>query len=133
MIDELENEILETRVIVSKYIFNEQNNMRETNQKLKEEIHNLQSSLEASNNDLSKNKMILYHIPYTYYCQCNNIFSAFSLESNALKGPLWLAGPLARCLKNSAGEARRDFGFFALNSCYFVGVRNVFSFLKLPS
>jgi len=23
------------------------------------------------------------------------IFSAFSLESNALKGPLWLAGPLA--------------------------------------
>jgi len=24
-----------------------------------------------------------------------NIFSAFSLESNALKGPLWLAGWLA--------------------------------------
>jgi len=53
-----------------------------------------------------------------------SIFSAFSLESNALKGPLWLAGPLAGplagwpagCLKNSAGEARRDFGFFALNS-----------------
>jgi len=65
------------------------------------------------------------------------VFSAFSLESNALKGPLWLAGwpagPLACCLKNSAEEARRDFGFFALNSCYFVGVRNVFSFLKLPT
>jgi len=24
-----------------------------------------------------------------------SVFSAFSLESNALKGPLWLAGPLA--------------------------------------
>jgi len=52
-----------------------------------------------------------------------------------LAGPLagWPAGPLACCLKNSAGEARRYFGVFALNSCYFVGVRNVFSFLKLPT
>jgi len=45
----------------------------------------------------------------------------------------WLAGWPAGSLKNSAEEARRDFWFFALNSCYFVGVRNVFSFLKLPT
>lgn len=76
MIDELENEILETRVIVSKRISNEQNSMGEANQKLKEEINNLQSSLEASNNELSKYKLILYHSNFkkVEYCQCNNIF-----------------------------------------------------------
>jgi len=32
------------------------------------------------------------------------LFSAFSLESNALKGPLWLAGPLAGWLPQKLGK-----------------------------
>jgi hypothetical protein len=58
MIDELENEVLETRVIVSKCISNEQNNMRETNNKLKEEINHLQARLDANDNEMSKYELI---------------------------------------------------------------------------
>jgi len=37
----------------------------------------------------------------------NKLFSAFSLESNALKGPLWLAGWLARWLAASKTRRRK--------------------------
>lgn len=62
MIDELENEILETRAIVSKFISNEQKHTEESNNKLKEEISTLQSRLEEHDNELSKNKLFFYFL-----------------------------------------------------------------------
>ena len=53
MIDALENEILETRTIVLKCVSNEQKQMEETNNMLKEEIGHLQSRLEACTSELS--------------------------------------------------------------------------------
>lgn len=65
MIEELENEILETRVIASKFISNDQQQKEESN-KLKDEISILQSRLEVHNNELSKKKsnfFFLTHFP----------------------------------------------------------------------
>ncbi|XP_070496323.1 early endosome antigen 1 [Chironomus tepperi] len=63
MIEELENEISETRIIVSTFISNEKKNMEETNFKLKEEIGHAQSRLEACNNEIKlKENMISTHV-----------------------------------------------------------------------
>ena len=56
MIEELENEVSETRVIVSKLHSNELKNIEESNNKLKEEKNQLQSRLEEISNELSKTK-----------------------------------------------------------------------------
>ena len=85
--------------------------------------HLIETKLKDNYWKLAKKEEVVWYYQYNMETSCyshqlellalKNVIRLYnSLQDNALKGPLWLAGPLGLCFKNWVEEAPTGFEFF---------------------